>query len=163
MSVCPDTLLQLHPMSSAHLPQVMAIERQSYEFPWSEGIFADCLQAGYSAWVLATTGGEVLAYALLAMGAGEGHVLNICTAPVYRRMGLARTLLQHLIMIGRAADLDRMLLEVRLSNGSGRALYESLGFRHIGTRRQYYPARGGREDAIVLALDLQETRPDAHS
>lgn len=155
MSACPDSLLQLHPMGIGHLSQVMAIERQSYEFPWSETIFADCLHAGYSAWVLTTAEEEVLAYALLAMGAGEAHVLNVCTAPTHRRLGLARSLLQHLIMISRAADLDRVLLEVRVSNTQGRGLYESLGFRRIGLRPRYYPGRDAREDAVVLALDLQ--------
>lgn len=160
MSACPDSLLQLHPMDFAHLPEVLAIERQSYEFPWSETIFADCLRAGYSAWVLTTKNAKVLAYALLAMGAGEGHVLNVCTAPSHRRLGLARSLLQHLIMIGRAADLQRLLLEVRVSNAQGHALYASLGFRRIGLRPRYYPGRDAREDAVVLALDLQPPAAD---
>jgi ribosomal-protein-alanine N-acetyltransferase len=141
-------------MHPAHLSQVLEIERQTYEFPWSEGVFEDCLRVGYSAWVLTNTLGEVLGYALMSMAVGEAHVLNICVAPEQRRQGMARFLMRHLLMIARAADVTLMLLEVRRSNRGGQRLYEELGFRKLGERKAYYPAREGREDALVLGLDL---------
>ena len=154
MSAQPHQLWQLHPMHGRHLQQVLEIEKQSYEFPWTEAIFEDCLRVGYSAWVVVDTSGCVLAYAFMSMAAGEAHVLNICVAPQQQRQGLARFLLKHLLMVARAASVALMLLEVRVSNVAAQALYAQFGFRHLGQRKAYYPARLGREDAIVLGLDL---------
>ncbi len=141
-------------MHTAHVSRVLELERASYEFPWTEGIFRDCLRVGYSAWVVTDSDGDVLAYALMSVAAGEAHILNICVSPQQRRRGLAQFLLKHLVMLARAASVTLMLLEVRESNLAGRALYERFGFRSLGQRRGYYPARDGREDALVLGLSL---------
>lgn len=141
-------------MQVEHLPQMLEIECAAYEFPWSHGIFEDCLRVGYSAWVVLDPAGQVLAYALMSMAAGEAHVLNICVAPEQRRRGLAAFLLRHLLMVARAGSVTLVLLEVRRSNVAGQKLYEGFGFRRLGERKAYYPAREGREDAIVLGLDL---------
>jgi [ribosomal protein S18]-alanine N-acetyltransferase len=154
LSAQPQALWQLHPMREAYLAQVMAIENAAYEFPWTEGIFRDCLRVGYSAWVVVDRDDAVLAYAMMSMAAGEAHVLNLCVAPTQRRRGLAQFLLRHLTMIARAAAVNLVLLEVRRSNTAAQALYAGFGFRALGERRGYYPARDGREDAIVLGLDL---------
>jgi ribosomal-protein-alanine N-acetyltransferase len=145
---------QLHAMQTQHLPQVMEIELQCYPFPWSKGSFEDCLRVGYSAWVVLDARQRMLAYALMSMGAGEAHILNICVAPAQQRRGLAGFLLQHLLMIARAAGVRLMLLEVRVSNLAAQALYQRFGFRQLGQRKAYYPAEGGREDARVMGLDL---------
>jgi [ribosomal protein S18]-alanine N-acetyltransferase len=147
-------LWQLHPMRDAHLAQVIAIENAAYEFPWTEGVFRDCLRVGYSAWIVVDRDDSVLAYALMSMAAGEAHILNLCVAPSQRRRGLAQFLLRHLTMIARAAAVNLVLLEVRRSNAVAQALYAGFGFRPLGERRAYYPAYDGREDAIVLGLDL---------
>ena len=141
-------------MHPAHLPQVLEIERKAYPFPWSEGIFKDCLKTGYSAWVVTNTLGEVLAYALMSMAVGEAHVLNLCVDPDGQRQGLGRHLLQHLITLARAAHCTQVLLEVRKSNKAAFKLYEASGFVRIGLRKGYYPAMSGREDAVVLSLEL---------
>jgi len=154
MSAQPQELWQLWPMDERHLPQVMAIEQQAYTHPWTEGIFRDCLRVGYSAWVVANSHGEVLAYALMTMAVGEAHVLNLCTAPQQQRQGLAGFLLKHLMMVARAASVTTLLLEVRVSNLAAQQLYAGFGFNKIGQRRGYYPAFDGREDAYVLALSL---------
>jgi hypothetical protein len=59
-------LWQLHPMRDAHLAQVIAIENAAYEFPWTEGVFRDCLRVGYSAWIVVDRDDSVLAYALMS-------------------------------------------------------------------------------------------------
>ncbi|TXH05118.1 MAG: ribosomal-protein-alanine N-acetyltransferase [Nevskiaceae bacterium] len=141
-------------MHPAHLPQVLEIERRAYAFPWTEGIFRDCLKTGYSAWVLTNTLGEVQAYALMSMAVGEAHVLNLCVDPQRQRSGLGRQLLDHLITLARAAHCTQVLLEVRKSNKAAFRLYETRGFERIGLRKGYYPALDGREDAIVLSLEL---------
>jgi len=154
MSAQPKPLTQLLPMHLSHLLQVMEIELRAYAFPWTEGIFRDCLKAGYSGWVLIDEFGIVRGYALMSMAVGEAHVLNLCIDPAHQREGLGRELLDHLMRIARAAYMTIVLLEVRKSNKAAIRLYESAGFQRLGLRKGYYPAVEGREDALLLGFDI---------
>lgn len=154
MSAQPQPGWHIRPMSAEHLSQVLPIELRAYEFPWTEGIFRDCLKAGYSAWVLCDDFGAVCGYALMSMAVGEAHVLNLCIDPDCQNAGLGRRLLLHLIDIATAARNTILLLEVRRSNKAALHLYESAGFARLGVRKGYYPARDGREDALVLGYDI---------
>jgi len=148
--------VQVRAMRATDLAAVSAMESISYEFPWSPGIFTDCLKAGHSCWVLCVDA-AVAGYGILSMGAGEAHVLNICIDPGHRSKGLGRHLLRRLLDVARWNGAERVFLEVRTSNPLAKMLYASMGFREIGRRPRYYPAREGREDAIVMALDLPQS------
>jgi len=143
----------LRPMREADLPAVMAIEQRAYAFPWTQGVFRDCLLANHPAWVLVEDG-HVIGYAVLSVAADEAHVLNLCTAPEVQGRGHGRRLLRALLQLARGRGAQRMFLEVRPSNGPAIALYHDEGFNEIGRRPRYYPARDGREDALVMALEL---------
>lgn len=154
VSAQPEQLWNLRPMDIATLSQVVDIERRAYAFPWTEGIFRDCLNVGYSAWIVASPADEVLAYAVMSMAVGEAHVLNLCVEPAYHQQGLGRFLLTHLQQLARSAGMDIMLLEVRKSNAAAIALYQGMGFHKLGVRKAYYPARDGSEDALLLGYNL---------
>ncbi len=141
-------------MRSADVPEVVAIEREAYQFPWSEGIFRDCLRVGYVCRVV-LAGEEVAGYGVMSVGAGEAHVLNLCIAERHRCRGLARQLLLNLIACAAAAGAEEAFLEVRPSNTTAIRLYLALGFEQVGMRRGYYQAVNGREDAAVLKLPLR--------
>lgn len=154
MSAVPvGAVAQMRPMREADLAAVAAIERRAYPFPWTPGIFQDCLRAGYECWVLAA-GDELVGYGILSAAAGEAHVLNVCVAPERQGQGLGRRLLERLVDLARWHRVERVFLEVRPSNPAAIALYEQAGFNEIGRRPNYYPAHGGREDAIVMAMEL---------
>ena len=97
---------------------------------------------------------EVNAYGIMSIAAGESHVLNLCVCPAWHGCGLGRQLLAKLLEVARDHRAGTMLLEVRPSNRRALRLYESMGFSEVGVRRGYYPARNGREDALLLAMDL---------
>lgn len=145
--------LQLRRMEDKDIAAVMSIESSSYEFPWTEGIFRDCIRVGYRCRVL-EEGGEMVGYAVMSIGAGESHVLNICVRPDARGRGYGRILMNELLDQARALGAEMVFLEVRPSNDAARALYRKLGFNEVGARNGYYPTRGGREDALILALHL---------
>lgn len=145
--------LALRDMRLADLSEVMAVERAAYEFPWTEGIFRDCLRVGYVCRLLESDG-HPIGHGVMALGAGECHLLNICVHPAHQRHGLGKALVMHLLDVAREQRATMALLEVRRSNASAYRLYTGLGFDEIGLRRHYYPAHKGREDAIVLALAL---------
>ncbi|HEY0503640.1 MAG TPA: ribosomal protein S18-alanine N-acetyltransferase [Lysobacter sp.] len=140
-------------MREDDLDAVHAIEIRAYEFPWTVGIFRDCLRADYPAWVMQQNG-RIIGYFLMSMAAGEAHVLNICIAPAHQGAGHGRHLLRALMHIARGRGAERVFLEVRPSNTGAIALYHAEGFNEIGRRPRYYPAREGREDALVMAIEL---------
>ena len=141
------------PMRGTDLDAVLAIEQDIYSHPWTPGHFRDSLNAGYSCWVM-ECGGHLAGYGVLMIGLREAHLLNLSVAADWQRQGLGRSLLHHFIDIARNCEADRIFLEVRPSNEAARSLYADSGFRELYVRRGYYPARGGREDAILMGLDL---------
>lgn len=145
--------LEMRAMRREDLSRVSELENASYEFPWSTGIFGDCLKAGHPSWVLCLEG-RVIGYGILSVGAAEAHVLNVCIAPDQRGQGFGRHLMKRLLDIARWNGAERVFLEVRPSNPNAQALYLSLGFHEIGRRPRYYPAHEGREDAIVMSLEF---------
>lgn len=146
--------LRLRAMQDSDLPAVLAIEAAAYAFPWSIGVFRDCLRAGYGCWVLEAESGGLVGYAVLSVAAGEAHMLNVCVAPAMQGRGHGRRLVARMLDLARWHAAQRMFLEVRPSNPAAIALYQSLGFAQIGQRPRYYPAQGGREDAIVMGREL---------
>ena len=141
------------PMRESDLRAVLEIEVSIYEFPWTLGNFRDSLRAGYACWVV-REGRRVIGYAVLMLAAGEAHLLNLSIAADWQRRGHGRDLLDNLARVAREHKAKILFLEVRPTNAVGQRLYSAYGFRQIGVRRGYYPARKGREDALVLALDL---------
>jgi ribosomal-protein-alanine N-acetyltransferase len=140
-------------MQDADVAEIVRIERAAYAFPWSEGIFRDCLRVGYMCRV-AEIGAHLIAYGIMSLGAGEAHLLNLCVAENYRCRGVGRRLLTHLLQLAANAGAQEAFLETRPTNSAAIRLYESLQFAQIGIRRGYYQAAAGREDAIVLKRSI---------
>ena len=143
----------VRPLSEADLDRVMEIELAAYPHPWTRGIFSDCLRVGYECWGM-VTGSRLSGYFILTHAAGECHLLNLCIEPARQRNGLGSILLEHAIRIAIRMGCDSMFLEVRPSNPAALELYRKKGFHQIGQRPEYYSAGEGREDAIIMALDL---------
>lgn len=141
-------------MTHDDLSLVSDIERRSYDFPWSHGVFRDCLLAGYNCIVL-QRGESVVGYSILSIAAGEAHILNLCVDPDHRQLGYGEQLLDHLLRVATEAEVREVLLEVRPTNEHALALYAKKGFRQIASRTAYYQAMAGREDAAVLSLLLK--------
>lgn len=144
---------RIRDMTLADVPAVAQVETESYAFPWSDGIFRDCLRAGYFCCV-AEWERQCVGYGIMSAGAGEAHLLNLCVAEGHRQLGVGGALLQRLVELAIAFGVREMFLEVRPSNDVAIHLYQSRGFAQIGIRKGYYQASGGREDAVVLRKRL---------
>lgn len=151
----PPPLLTVEhfPMAESDLDAVAALEASLQAFPWSRGNFADSLHAGYSAWV-ARLGGELIGFSVVMRVLDEAHLLNIGVAGKYQGQGYGARLLRNAMDAARLAGTHRMFLEVRPSNARAVELYRHFGFQQLGVRREYYPAAGGREDALVFEKEL---------
>ena len=145
--------VEIRPMHELDIPPVASVEKSSYQFPWSEGIFRDCLRVGYVCRVI-DVAGDLGGYGIMSIGAGEAHILNVCIREEYRSRGFARKVLLYLLERARASGMQEAFLEVRPSNVAAARLYHSLGFEQVGIRRGYYQATVGREDAAVLRRPL---------
>lgn len=154
MSAQLDLDVRYRRMTTSDLDAVMAIENGIYPHPWTRGNFSDSLDAGYHCWVV-ENGGAIVAYSVAAIAAEEAHLLNLSVAAEWQRRGLGASLLGFIVSLARNYAAQRIFLEVRPSNAAARALYRRAGFHDIGVRRAYYPAQRGREDALVLELQLK--------
>lgn len=150
-----ETLLR--PMRVADLDAVVAVEVLCYSHPWTRGNFIDSLAAGYGAELMLHPHDGLVGYFVALAGAGELHLLNITVAPAFQGQGHGRRLLQAVRSRAQAQGLASLWLEVRRSNQRAQALYRRFGFAEVGLRRGYYPAAGGREDAVVMRLDVEPT------
>jgi ribosomal-protein-alanine N-acetyltransferase len=148
-----DPLLDLRLMQAEDLEQVLQIEQRVYPFPWTLGILRDCLKVGYCCWVV-TVDQQIVGYGVMSVVVDECHLLNICIDPGWQRLGLGRRLVERLLQLGRQHGAEAAYLEVRESNRPARRLYRQIGFVEVGRRRDYYPAIGGREDALLLTLSF---------
>jgi len=136
------------------LHEVHAIEKSANRFPWSVRNFADSLESGHYAWVYCDAFDVIIGFAVVQLVMDEAHLLNICVRPDMQRQGYGRRILEHIIDHAKTRTADLIVLEVRQSNQRAQILYEQMGFNQISVRRGYYPAERGREDAILMGLDL---------
>jgi [ribosomal protein S18]-alanine N-acetyltransferase len=143
----------VEPMADGDLETVEGIERSVYEFPWTSGNFRDSLNSGYLG-VICTVDGALAGYAIQMYVIDEAHLLNITIAPGFQRNGHGSRLLRWLMDEARSHGMSSLFLEVRSSNGPAQSFYTRFGFGQIGVRRDYYPAHGGRENALILKTNL---------
>jgi len=144
----------VRPLQPADLNEVMRIEVDVYPFPWTRGNFEDALRAGYTAWAMIDSTGMMIAYAIAMRAVDEAHLLNLSVARPFQRRGYGWKMLEWIAQCTRDYGARSLLLEVRPTNEAALRLYQRYGFERIGVRPGYYPATGGREDAVVMRVPL---------
>jgi ribosomal-protein-alanine N-acetyltransferase len=148
-----EDALTLAPMTLDDLDEVLAIERASFQTPWSRGAFRyELTQNRVARSVVVRIGRQLAGYLCLWEIGHEIHVTNLAVHPSFRRRGIARALLGHILEEARRSGVELIFLEVRPTNVEALALYESFGFRVIGRRKGYYFDTG--EDALVMEARL---------
>jgi ribosomal-protein-alanine N-acetyltransferase len=136
--------------------RILEIEELAYPFPWTRGVFVDCLRVGYACFGL-QIGKQLSGYTIFSWAAGEAHLLNLCVHPDWQHRGYGSLLLEYTINQVARAESDSIFLEVRASNPRAAKLYVNRGFKVIGERKAYYRAGEKREDAIIMSLNLRQT------
>jgi len=140
-------------MTSFDLIPVISIENEAYAFPWSKGIFSDCLSSDYHCFVYEVDD-SVLGYIIFSIVLDELHLLNICISPMIKNQGYGQSMLNWLISNAKDYNCKTIYLEVRASNHAAIYLYEKTGFNEVGLRPNYYPAKKGKEDALLFAFEI---------
>lgn len=145
--------LSLENMRLEQMTEIMFIERLAYPFPWTQTMFESSLASSDDCKVLISDG-KILGYCVVSYILDEAHLLNLCIHPDYSGQGLGRFLLSAMKEIALERKCSMFFLEVRTSNSHAINLYFSEGFNEVGLRPNYYPAEHGREDALLMTLDL---------
>ncbi len=159
-----NTEVTFHKLSVAHLDEVLEIERLGFKTPWSKFAFIHEIQFDKSVFKVVKVGGRVVGYGGFWLVLDEAHISNIAVHPDYRRRGLGRMLLIHLLEEAVSRGASKASLEVRRSNAAAQEIYGGFGFRVVGVRKHYYSDEN--EDALIMwngdiAATLASTTPRA--
>lgn len=152
--------LKFRRMTLADLDRVMRVEEEVYDFPWTRRIFGDCIRVGYLCW-MAFNDEDAVGHAVISVTADESHMLNLSIARAHQRRGYGRQFIEFLVGEARERNAETMLLEVRPSNIAAINCYNAAGFNEVGSRKDYYPAPDGREDALLFARQLNPSNESA--
>lgn len=144
--------ISFRPMTEADIDAVLKIEYAAFSHPWTRGIFTDSLKT-YHCWLM-FEGEQQVGHGVIQVIIDEAHLLNITVKAESQGRGLGLQLLEHLMQQAQLQGAKDCFLEVRASNQGAYRLYERYGFNEVGRRRDYYPAVGGREDALVMVCPL---------
>lgn len=147
MADFPSGSFTVRTMTADDLAKIVELERRCHITPWSAKLFEEELSRAYSTIDILWQADRLVGYICFWQVCDELHILNVAVDRAFRRRGLGRVLVEHVLQHGRAGGCDRAFLEVRTGNRGAIALYESLGFEVIGRRVKYYP---DGEDALVM-------------
>ena len=145
--------IQIVPMGLADIASVLQLELRCHSHPWSEKIFLSNFGTRYFSHLLLIDN-QVSGYFVASSVAGEVTLMNLAIAPEKQGLGLGARLLTFLQDYSRANNEEQIWLEVRASNINALALYHKLGFVEVDTRKDYYPGKNGREDAVIMCCYL---------
>ena len=142
----PHRNLKFEPMRLSDLRQVLEIENECFEDPWSATYFTLSLKRpkSYEYLYVARCENTIKGYIVFAILYEEAHILNIAVPSVYQRQGIGKYLLASALDIIRERDAREVFLEVAVSNLPAQYLYRQFGFRICGIRKHYY---GRHKDA----------------
>lgn len=141
--------LDFRTLAQSDIADILQIENQCYEFPWSEQIFRDCIDSNYQCYAISMYQ-KFSGYVIVSTVLDEAHLLNICLSKEWQGQRLGKSVLYWVFETLKIKKIDKFFLEVRPSNLVALALYNELGFETIGIRKSYYPAQHGREDALAM-------------
>ncbi|NQV57515.1 MAG: GNAT family N-acetyltransferase [Rhodospirillales bacterium] len=153
-----DPAASLIECSPVHAGVLAELHGVCFPEPWAADAFLGLLNpGGASALILHPDedGGEPAGFILWRLNADEAEIITFGVTPNYRRRGFARILAISALDRSLKAGAQNMYLEVAESNTGARRLYESLGFKAVGRRQNYYHVQGKRIDALVYALSIK--------
>lgn len=154
-----DATLQFRLMTLSDIPDVMVIEHEAFTLPWTEEAFRNELTHNHFAkYMVMEIDGTAIGYAGMWTIMDEAHITNIAVRQAYRGRKLGERLLDELMRTAAYLGMERMTLEVRVSNLVAQRLYEKKGFESAGIRKGYYS--DNMEDAMIMWANLPSTGRD---
>lgn len=146
---------KIRQMCDEDVPQAAKLEKICFSEPWSEQGFLDGIKQEQNLFLAAVEKQEqnlfLAGYVGMYVAGDEGEITNVAVHPDFRRQGIGKKLLQHLLLMSRQRGISRIVLEVRVSNRAAILLYEETGFSAAGVRKGFYAMP--REDALIMVWE----------
>ena len=131
---------------------VSEIEQENFSQPWTQSAFSNAVQDDNYIYLVALDKDAVVGYVGCLVSFDEGDITNIAVRNQYRKMGIAKELLQQIVRLASDKGVKSVFLEVRESNHAAQKLYDSVGFVPVGMRKKFYEKPV--EDAIVMKKEI---------
>ncbi|MCC3382018.1 ribosomal protein S18-alanine N-acetyltransferase [Paenibacillus farraposensis] len=145
--------LEFRLMQLDDIPDVLEIEHEAFTLPWTEEAFRNELTLNHFAkYMIMELNGQAIGYAGMWTVMDEAHITNIAVREAFRGRKLGDRLLDELMQTASYLGMERMTLEVRVTNRVAQSLYEKKGFKPAGIRKGYYS--DNNEDAVIMWADL---------
>ena len=146
--------LQIHVrwMIRRDMPEVLGIEQEAFEFPWSDEDFTRCMRQRNCIGMVAEIADSIVAFMIYELHRSRLHVLNFAVCRSHRRLGIGAQMMEKLAAKLSAERRDRIVLEVRERNLPAQLFFRALGFRAISVLKDFY--RDTTEDAYLMQYVL---------
>lgn len=141
------------------MQEVLAMEAESFEFPWSEEEFIRCLRQRNCIGMVAELNDQIVGYMIYELHKNRLHVLNFAVDAAGRRQGVGAKMIAKLIGKLSPQRRSRILLEVRETNLAVQLFFRSQGFRAVSVLRDFYDDT--TEDAIVFQYRVKAEQGSA--
>ena len=148
-----NTKIEFAPLNSEDVDMILPIEQACHAYPSSQQLLLSCFGKRYRNFKMLVDN-KVIGFYMGDLMLDEMTLHNICIEPKYQGKGYGKRLFEHFLATARLHNVVQLWLEVRESNTGAIALYQSNGFDVAGTRKDYYPAEKGREDALLMGSML---------
>ena len=135
------------------MPEVLSIEKSSFEFPWLEEDFVRCLRQRNCIGMVAEYDERVVGFMIYELHKDQLHVLNFSVRPDIRRRGVGMQMVNKLIGKLSQQRRNRINLEIRETNLAAQMFFKNLDFRAISLLRDYYDDTV--EDAYLMQYRFQ--------
>lgn len=140
--------MTIEPMTVDDISQVAEIERQIFSIPWSEKAFKDSMESDNTIYIVAKEDNNVAGYAGMYLSFEEGNITNVAVNPLSRRKGIGEKIVRDILNRAYEKGVRDVFLEVRETNSAAIALYEKIGFKEEGIRKNFYEKP--KENALIM-------------
>ncbi len=140
--------MTIEPMTVDDISQVAEIERQIFSIPWSEKAFKDSMESDNTIYIVAKEDNNVAGYAGMYLSFEEGNITNVAVNPSGRRKGIGEKIVRDILNRAYEKGVRDVFLEVRETNSAAIALYEKIGFKEEGIRKNFYEKP--KENALIM-------------
>ena len=154
MATSEQERLQIHVrwMIRRDMAEVLEIEQEAFEFPWSDDDFTRCMRQRNCIGMVAEMADSVVAFMIYELHRSRLHVLNFAVRRSHRRLGIGTQMMEKLVGKLTPERRSRVVLEVRERNLPAQLFFRTLGYRAISVLKDFY--QDTTEDAYLMQYVL---------
>lgn len=141
-------MINIRKMTLKDIFSVAEIEKETFSIPWSEKAFQESLSLNNTIYVVAEEADKIVAYCGIYISMEDGNITNVAVSKNHRRKHIGEQAVAYLLRLAKEQGVKHVTLEVRQTNVSAIRLYEKLGFREAGIRKDFYDKP--KEHALIM-------------